>query len=249
MGRELGTAESDEERAKLIGDVMEAARSPIHVFKKDDRSTVTLIQAGSRRWVYKQIHAAGSRGWLHRFYRILKLSPAWREWRAQRRLEALGMRVAMAAAIVVDELGEESLLSPLVEGKTLHSIDPPDESPATRLRLAAILGRQAGRMLAQGWVNRDHKATNLIIDDACWAGRAEPVILDAMGVRRRRSDAQAYRMLAVLLRSTQLHRPVKSRESLIALREALRADPSLAAGQKHPLRYAEAIIRKDLALC
>jgi hypothetical protein len=236
-----------EKLGAVLAAVMRESERPSHVFKNDSRSRVTLIESAGRRWVLKRQMQSGWRGALHRVYRAIGLSPAWREWRGQRRLKSLGMRVAMAAAILVDERGAESLLSPMVEGPTLDRIRPADESPATRYRLAATLGRHAGRLLARGWVNRDHKATNLIIDPACWEGRADPIMLDAMGLRRRRGRDRACRMFAVLLRSTLLYRPVSSREAMVALREAIRADPTLSPVGSRRLRHVESVIRRHMS--
>jgi hypothetical protein len=72
------------------------------------------------------------------------------------------------------------------------------------------------------------------------------VVIDAMGLRWRKGDRQVYRMLAVLLRSTRLHRPVSDRQALRVLWTVLKADPSLGMGRSDRFRYAANQIRRDL---
>ena len=86
----------------------------------------------------------------------------------------------------------QALLLPFVEGTPLdHFVaDAPTPSQwshdyrALRLRLATVVGRQLGCLLADGVINRDHKLSNLIMDDQCRDESLEPVIIDPLGLRR-----------------------------------------------------------------
>lgn len=84
------------------------------------------------------------------------------------------------------------------------SLDFNESKRERRVRIAAALGHQAGRMIVAGFVNRDYKASNFIIDTVADRG-AEPLLIDLDGLRRLRSGrtgrGQIDRMLTTLYRS------------------------------------------------
>ena len=101
-----------------------------------------------------------------------------------------------------------------------------------RALVAAALGRQIGRLTAAGLINRDHKASNLLIDARCLAGE-QPILIDPAGLRRRpwwggQGGRRVWRMLALLRKTAREAGPVSPREQLRCLRAALQADPTLA---------------------
>ena len=194
-------------------------------------------QAG-RGWVVKRYGVTGVMLWV---YRLMRCSRGWREWRGARRLAQAGVRCSMPLALVCDG-GGEALILPYIEGLDLARWHAAADE-LQRRRVAVRIGEQIGRMTAAGIINRDHKAANLIVDAACAAGDAPPVIIDPAGLRRRRSDRQIYRMLALLYETASRLRPVPPRIAFRCLEEALRADPSIAAREKSRLRYATRAIR------
>jgi tRNA A-37 threonylcarbamoyl transferase component Bud32 len=233
----------------VTGSILEALISAGRVksvLKHDERSRVELVDAGGRQWVCKRLFMGALLG---RLYHRLRCSPAWREWKGARRLRVLGRRVNSPAVLVHDGRKggrAQMLVLPYVEGRTLDAWigdAPPAAQRPPRVQrahheLAATVGRQIGRLVAAGVVNRDHKPTNLVIDDACLAGEAEPVIIDPAGVRRRRNDEQVFRMLAVLMRSAQRVGQITPREALRCLRAVLANDPSLGKGRERRLKHA-----------
>jgi tRNA A-37 threonylcarbamoyl transferase component Bud32 len=236
-------AEAQSLTVERVASGLAALPAPTHRFKADDRSEVFAVDWLDKPWVTKRIFATGLRRLLHPIYRALKLSPVWRERRGEQRLRAAGLRTATALAIVHDGRGEVLVL-PRCEGESLDRFKPSGETAGLRYQLARTIGRQVGRMTAAGLVNRDYKASNLIVDEACWSGGEQPIVIDTAGVKTRRGDEPVFKMLAVLLRSTRLHRPVSNREALAAMREVLRTDGTLLRGEKRRLRRAvEAIAR------
>ncbi len=189
------------------------------------------------QWIVKQWRP---RPIVTRVYQALRLTPAWRQWRGAAGLVAAGVRCGAPAALVHDRsTGVQRLLLPFVPGRTLHDLarDSTASTAACRRSVARRIGGQIGALLAAGLVNRDHKPTNLILDEAAQRGDAPPTIIDTAGIRRRRSDAQVYRMLAVLDRSLVRAGPVCLRDRVGCLRELLRVDVRLARGHADRLRH------------
>ena len=173
----------------------------ISTFKSDDRSRVELIEHAQHRWVLKRYHGRALKLWL---YHLLRLSPAWRECRAAARLQALNLRANIPRPPV--NVGppwrfEQTLVLPYVAGLNLHHWLKQHTKPDARRPVLEAVGCQIGRLTAAGWINRDLKPSNLIIDEACESQSAEPVMIDPMGLRRRRRGGQIVQMLAGFCRA------------------------------------------------
>ncbi len=202
-----------------------------HVLKSDQRSRVWKVQTQGRWWVVKQYHLP----WLKRvLYHCLRATPAWREWRGAQRLAALGERVNVPIALLDGAL--HGLVLPWADGPTLDALvaDPAlaarvlgVKGSIPRRTLAQRVGDHVGAMAAGGWINRDCKLTNLIADAACVNEHQAPLVIDADGLRRRQSDDDVLRTLAILRRGAQRVGQVSRAEMVRCVRATLQADPSL----------------------
>ncbi|MEE9212636.1 MAG: hypothetical protein V3U29_08285 [Phycisphaeraceae bacterium] len=234
--------------------LLTAESTPIQTLKDDpNRSVVRHVAVDGRHYVIKRYRVPRWKTWL--LYR-LRQSPTWREWYGALRLVRAHRRVSAPLAIVHQPArGREAqvLILPYIEGRALERMiqdgaanHPWRESYRhKRLDLARIVGTQIGRLLTAGIVNRDHKLSNLIMDRACQEHGDEPVIIDPLGLRRRRSDRQVYRMLVMLLRTSERAGPVTTRECMTCLKAVLKTDPSLA---RHEPRRLRAVARHILAM-
>lgn len=204
------------------------------LLKSHDAGEVRLVDG---KWLVKSWHA---RPLLTRCYHRLRFTPAWRQWRGAARLRSIGVCCSAPVALVHDRRsGRQTLVLPYVRGVTLHQFvaDAQACDAAQRQRVAAQIGRQIGRIAAAGWINRDHKPSNLILDDNAQQGLAEPVIIDTAAIQARRHDRQVVRMLAIMDRALARAGAVSDREKLRCVREVLRADPPLAARRRQRLRW------------
>lgn len=195
------------------------ASDPAATLKQDERSTVTRHDLDDRSWIVKRYHLPAAKRLL---YGLVHRTPPWQEWSGARILGQIGVRISPPLAVVHPDM----LVLAYHDGASLHDWMRETTDPRKRRNVAAQVGTQMGRITAAGWVNRDHKPANLIIDAACEAGDAEPVLIDPAGMRRR-TDAKTMRMLAVMYRATPRARGISIREGLTALRAAIQADPSL----------------------
>jgi len=194
--------------------------NPSATLKQDERSIVTRHELDGRSWIVKRYHLPAIK---RRVYGLVRRTPPWQEWSGAKILSRIGVRISPPLAIVHPDV----LVLAYHEGASLHDWMRRTTDSEKRLNVAEQVGRQIGRITAAGWVNRDHKPTNLLIDAACETGDAEPVLIDPAGMRRRTPD-KALRMLAVMYRATPRARGISIREGLTVLRAAIRADPSLA---------------------
>jgi hypothetical protein len=155
-----------------------------------------------------------------------------RAWRGALRLEAAGSRALVPVALLTKGR-EQVLVAPWVEApgldQYLRGLHPAwlEASECERRRIATAVGTQVGRIARAGWVNRDHKLSNLLVDARCAREGAGPIVIDADGVVRRRGRAHGRRMLTILRRSLGRTGPTRASERLRCLRAALRADPTL----------------------
>lgn len=218
--------------------MLERAAAATEVLKDDGHTRVVAFEHGGRRWVIKWYAAPRMKVAL---YHALRCTPAWREWRGYSRLARAGIRTASPLGLIHggNGLWRQGLIAGYVEGLALnHYLARDTLTHRQRAALARRVGQQVGQMTAAGIINRDHKAANLIVDPLCAAGDGPPVVIDPAGLRRRRSDRQVYRMLAMLYFTASRLCPVSPPEALRCLRSALEADHSLAASDLARLRTA-----------
>ena len=219
-----------------------AAESAALETLKDDpgRSVLKRVAVDGRQFVVKRYRVPW---WKTRLLHPLRLSQVWREYRGAQRLARVGCRASIPLAIVCQhDRGREAqaLILPYIEGTSLDRLleqAPPaaqwsNEYRQKRLQLARVVGGQIQRLLAARIVNRDCKLSNLIMDEACEHRGAEPVMIDPLGLRRRRSRRQVMRMLAVLLRTSLRAGPVTVREGMTCLRAALSDRPASAVARQ-----------------
>ncbi len=254
VAQQLELGHDREALVPLLEKLLTAESTPIQTLKDDpNRSVVRHVAVDGRHFVIKRYRVPRWKTWL--LYR-LRQSPNWREWYGALRLVRAHRRVSAPLAIVHQPArGREAqvLILPYIEGRALDRMiqdgsanHPWRESYRhKRLDLARIIGTQIGRLLTVGIVNRDHKLSNLIMDRACQEHGDEPVIIDPLGLRRRRSNQQVYRMLAMLLRTSARAGPVTTRECMTCLKAVLKTDPSLS---RHEPRRLRAVARHILAM-
>ena len=183
------------------------------VFKVDGRSRVRWVAAEGQEWVVKEMWDRPAQMWLSSSVRA---TPGWRMWRGAMSLAAVGLRVSLPVVLAGHGFGSwrgQTLVLPYQQGlplsQALREAGPGATFDAQRLerrqRLATAIGSQAGRMIRAGYINRDYKASNLILDPIARQG-GEPLIIDLDGLRGfrgwgRRGRDQITRMLANLIRS------------------------------------------------
>jgi tRNA A-37 threonylcarbamoyl transferase component Bud32 len=194
---------------------------PAEVYKSDRRSRVWRVDLPPER---------GGRAVIKRFeYSPLRQAVAWRlgihpaqrELRAAARLRSLGLPVAeiMGAGTERSGWGIRAWVATRWLGRSLHNRlrDGDLDDFARRTAAAEAVGRLTAGLLSEGLVNRDHKASNLILDDA---GRVW--LIDAGAVRRAEAlgaHVAAAVMLTGLDRSTPP--PLASRTDRLRVVRAL----------------------------
>lgn len=201
-----------------------------HTYKDDERSRVDRVCHDGERYIVKHYRMSSGKTWL---YHCCRLTPAWREHHAARRLAALGFRVAHPC-VVAHRGGplaaRQVLVNQYIEGPMLDQLirEQPTTDPAELERLAAAAGGQIGRLTAAGLINRDHKPTNLIVDAACRTEGAEPVLIDLVGLRGRRAG-RLERMLVNFLRAVYKSGGFSDAQWQACWSAAIAADPSLGS--------------------
>ena len=219
---------------RLIEAILNPQTLPDQSFKDDRRSRVVRVTIDGRAWVVKQYRGPVWKRWLEQ---LLRRTPAWREWRYGEKLRVSGVRAIQPLALVHTRTGQ-ALITPFIDAPSLHHWLKQSPAAGSRLALARVIGEQIGRIIAAGLINRDHKASNLLIDAACERGDAEPILIDPARLKRRRGDATVWLMIARLWRSARLAGPCSSRECLAVVRHVLRTNPTLLAGRHHRLKRA-----------
>ena len=168
---------------------------PQQVYKHDARSRVWRIDApDGRAFVVKRFEFSPFR---QRLGHSLGLHPGQRECRRARQLIAAGLPVAPVLASGLQPRGAGLgywLVTPYL-GKSLHNLFYHGEmtDPDRRQRVLDAVGRMTGELIRMGYFNRDHKASNILIDQ-----EDRPWLIDVGAVRRSRNNAGACRMLANL---------------------------------------------------
>lgn len=241
---------------RLIGSLLGAIgdkRARAHKLKDDRRSVAWRVQTTGGQWVVKRRRQSPVKALL---YHLARGSASWREWRGARRLAAEGVATRQPLALVFDRRWgrwSETLVLPYLDVPSLDALivaggraspawrdaDPAPVDPELlaaacdprrRRALARTLGLQIGRLTAAGWINVDHKPTNLMLIAGVLDARAEPVIIDTTAVVRRRGGGRVERMFYNLLRAARRVGPIDPREALACLKAACQADATLAPG-------------------
>ncbi len=167
---------------------------PKEVFKHDARSRVWLAQAGDGPVVFKRFEYSPPRQALAA---MLGVHPGQREQRLCDRMRKAGLPVVAitAAGSTWHGLGKRYWLATPYIGMSLHNQVLRDRLPAGPRRdaLLTAVGRLTGELIRLGLFNRDHKASNILIDSD-----HRPWLIDVGAVRRLRGSAGAERMLANL---------------------------------------------------
>ncbi len=221
-----------------IDRALAASRTPTKTFKNDARSSVIRFELNGRDWILKTYHLTAIK---NAITHLLAATPAWREWGMARHLAERGLAVVQPLALVHRPgcaAGDQALIMPSIPGRSLFLFARDRSIPATHRRtVARLVGQQIAQLLAAGFVNRDHKGSNILIPPGCETGSAQPVLIDPVGIRRKRSDAQLHRMLAILADSIA---GLTLRESLACLQELRTADEPdtrTARLRRHTLWY------------
>lgn len=164
---------------------------PVAVYKQDRRSRVWRIDPpGGRSFVVKRFEY-----WPMRqvFAAALGVHPGQRERRCEKRLRAADVDVV--PIIASGMTGMKLWLATPFVGKSLHNLffhgDLDDGQRRERVLRSA--GELTGTLIRKGFFNRDHKASNILVDEA---DRAR--LIDYGAVRRLRGPGDRGRMMAGL---------------------------------------------------
>jgi tRNA A-37 threonylcarbamoyl transferase component Bud32 len=168
---------------------------PKQVYKHDARSRVWRIDApDGRAFVVKQFQYNPFRQLLGA---ALRIHPAQREQRTAKQLIAIGLPVAPIIASGYQRTGPgiRLWLATPHKGISLHNLFNQGHltDPDRRQRILQAVGQLASDLIQHNLFNRDHKASNILIDD-----QDKPWLIDVGAVRRSSSHAGADRMLANL---------------------------------------------------
>lgn len=168
---------------------------PAEVYKHDARSRVWRVDApNGRSFVIKRFEFNTVRQALGR---LLGIHPGMREIRQTRVLIDRGVPVVPIVASGVQRRGAGVyywLVTPYV-GKSVFNLlyhgDLPDAE--RRAKVLDGVGRLTGGLIAKGFFNRDHKASNILID-----AEGKALLIDCGAVRRHGGEADSRRMLTNL---------------------------------------------------
>ena len=186
----------------LVRRFLEGEGRILALLKDGIRTRVRLVEVGGQRFIAK-----------HHFYRApidrlrsrCHTGGAFREWSGASLWRSAGGRGVHPVALVrgFGPPRGDLLLLPYVEGPTLQQVLQGDaEGPADprmRRRIARAMGRQMAVAFAAGVTNRDHKPTNVVLDDHALKGNA-PYLIDLDGVQRRSSGRGLLAMVRSLWR-------------------------------------------------
>lgn len=234
-GMWTGISSQPSEVLSVVDQLINGQLTVIKRLKEDRYCHVDLLEAAGHRWVVKTQHSRPWKTWLyHGFY----MTPAWREWRGAQRAARCRARVNVPLALIHHgHFGHwrQTLVIPYVEGELLSEwmeCAPPEDqwsaqTRAFRLSLAARMAQQVAKLVQGGWVNRDYKANNLVMDNRCMAGHDEPVLIDLAGIKPRYYRYKVIKMLRTLDISNRLFGAVRPIEELTFLHHLIKALPTL----------------------
>lgn len=168
---------------------------PVKVYKHDARSRVWRIDApDGRSFVIKQFEHSPPRQALAA---VMGIHPGQREQRMAQRLLAADIPVAPIIASGQHRSGFSLrlwLATPLV-GISLHNLFNEGHlaDPDRRARVLDAAGGLTGQLIHHRWFNRDHKASNIVLDE-----QDQAYLIDVGAVRPSSGQAGASRMLTNL---------------------------------------------------
>lgn len=178
----------------------ESWEAPPRDIKRDDRTSVRRARAADRDIVIKSWRLSRPKDLLNT---LLIRTPGRRHWRGAARLARLGASSAPCLALLRSRAGlrfTETLLLEAVPGATLlEHLDMAARgaSPFSwreQRELARAVGAQVRGLTTQGWFNRDHKPSNLIVNSP-----NRVVMIDVVAIRRDRERTGGARMLTSLM--------------------------------------------------
>ncbi|MEE9405407.1 MAG: hypothetical protein V3V20_10980 [Algisphaera sp.] len=212
--------------------------------KHDARSHVRRVtDAQGNPWVVKTfLHAR----WKQRFTQKIGQHPAQLEARWHANLQKANVPVVPIAAQGFDHSGAGWIITPWM-GESLHNTlaQGHADTPAQRHRLTRAVGTLTGRLLSQKLFNRDHKASNIVIDphsgelrliDAggCRSAKGRPLLLSALPMLSNLNNA----LSTAATRHPRPHQARPSRaDRLRFLRSVYAAWPTPPDGLQHLLRH------------
>lgn len=165
---------------------------PAEVYKQDQRSRVWRIDApNGRAYVIKRFEFNPIRQALGI---LLGVHPGQSERRLSHQLIQAGIPVVpvMATGVQSAGPGRRFWLTTPWTGTSLfnllyhHQLGDPDR----RAKVMDATGRLTGLLIAKDYFNRDHKASNILIDD-----QGSALLIDYGAVRRHRGQQDTDRML------------------------------------------------------
>ncbi len=168
--------------------------------KRDGRTSVRRGRVAGRELVVKAWRLTSLKDFLDV---ALSRSHAARQWRGAERLAAMGISSASCLALFRWREGlalHEALALEAVRGGTLLEhlnevrLGCSTLSFGEQRELARTVGSQVGGLVKQGWFNRDHKPSNLIVEHP-----SRVVIVDTVAIRRDRERTGGARMLTSLM--------------------------------------------------
>lgn len=165
---------------------------PTEVYKQDRRSRVWRIDTpDGRSFVIKRFEYNPLRQTLAG---VLGVHPGQREQRCCAMLKRVCVSVVpiIASGACRRGLGQNLWLVTPYVGVSLYNLLYRDglTDIARRGRVMDAVGGLTGQLAGKGLFNRDHKASNILID-----GEDRPWLIDVGGVRRSRGAADTLRML------------------------------------------------------
>ncbi len=211
----------------------------VEIYKQEAGGSVWRMEMQGRPWVVKSLPG----GVKTAAYELFRLSEGRRLWRGSAKLGKSGVRCirpVLLAGRGICSVGGQWLVMPFQSGTTLADRLAGAGASDTwsprfrqvRLAIARRLGDQAGRLVAAGIVNRDHKPSNLILTDEPGDAIPAPVMIDLDGLRIKRSRGQVLRMLSVLYRASLRVGEVTDDEAIAFAEAFVEASPSVGRAER-----------------
>lgn len=199
----LVTSSTPDQTRDTIIQLLNDTSPPDRLVKNDTRTRIEKRTANQTPFAVKHFRTPAYKDFL---YNIVKRTPAWREFQGALKLQRANIAALQPLALVRGSNNQttETLITPWTSDPTikLFLLDIPNtpspQQTAQLFTLAKQLGQQLGQMLAANIINRDHKASNIIINPTTFT----PTLIDPAGLRRFRNLTQLHRLLALLEKTT-----------------------------------------------